>query len=110
MESENRQKTDRTVPKTAFKPGQSGNPGGRKPKTEPERRAEELFRMKTPHAAKTLLEMADDAETPVKVRADICKYVIDRTLGKPRTSGELELSGDAVMTFRWADAAEGAGK
>jgi hypothetical protein len=94
MRPENKQKTGRTVPRTAFKPGQSGNPGGRKPKTEPERIAEELFRKKTPEAANALWDMAEDLKIPAKVRVDIYKYILDRTLGKPRISGEVELYGE----------------
>jgi hypothetical protein len=40
--------------------------------------------------------MADDQETSAKVRVDIYKYVLDRALGKPRTSGELEVSGEVT--------------
>jgi hypothetical protein len=86
MWSENRLKTGQ------FAPGNCGNPGGRPKKTEPERRAEELFRKKTPEAARELLSMAGDIETPAKVRVDIYKYVLDRALGKPKVSGEIDIN------------------
>jgi hypothetical protein len=52
------------------------------------------MRKKTYQTAKALLEMAGDPETPPKVRVDIYKYVLDRALGKPKVSGELEISGN----------------
>jgi hypothetical protein len=97
MTPENRLKTGK------FAPGNSANPGGRPKKTEPERRAEELFRKKTPQAAKELLAMADDTETPAKVRVDIYKYILDRVLGKPRTTGEISVAGDTALTIRWEE-------
>lgn len=96
-EPENRLKTGK------FAPGNSANPGGRPKKTEPERRAEELFRKRTPQAAKALLSMAEDIETPAKVRVDIYKYVIDRALGKPKASGEIDIHAGGPLVVRWED-------
>jgi hypothetical protein len=93
----------KTAGRPGFKPGKSGNPSGRPKKTEPERKAEELFRKKTPQAAKELLAMADDTETSAKVRVDIYKYVLDRVLGKPRMTGEINVSGDTALTIRWEE-------
>jgi hypothetical protein len=86
-----------------FRPGQSGNPTGRPKKTEAERRVDELFRKKSHQAAKALLAMADDIETPVKVRVEIYKYVIDRALGKPRISGDIGINATLVTPARILD-------
>jgi hypothetical protein len=42
-------------------------------------------------AAKALLAMAKNPETPAEVRAAIYMYIIDRALGEPRESGGLTL-------------------
>jgi hypothetical protein len=97
MTPENRQITGQ------FAPGNSGNPGGRPKKTEAEIKADGLFRRKSLNAAKALLAMAEDEETPVKVRADIYKYVLDRVLGKPRISGELDISATLTPASILAD-------
>jgi hypothetical protein len=47
--------------------------------------------------------MADDTETPAKVRVNIYKYVLDRVLGKPRMTGEINVSGDTALTIRWEE-------
>lgn len=50
-------KTEIKKPISRFKKGQSGNPGGRPPKTESERAAEEYLRAHTLGAAKRLVEL-----------------------------------------------------
>ena len=89
-DSENRLKTGR------FAPGNCANPGGRPKKTELERKADALFRDKSLKAAETLIAMAEDTETPAKIRVEICKYILDRALGKPKACGEFDVAASVI--------------
>jgi hypothetical protein len=89
--SENRQRTDkRPAPKTAFKPGQSGNPGGRPPKTEEQRTLETMCRERTPEALATVLTIMGAGENE-RNRLSAAQFVIERGWGKAVQS--LEHSG-----------------
>lgn len=83
--SENRQKTDspkRKAPKTAFKPGESGNPGGRPPKTEEQRTLEAMCRDKSMRAFEVLSEIMEMGENERnKITAALA--IIERGHGKP---------------------------
>jgi hypothetical protein len=82
--SENRQGTDkpkRAAPKTAFKAGQSGNPGGRPPKTEEQRTLEAMCRERTPEALATVLAIMDAGENE-RNRLSAAQFVIERGWGK----------------------------
>ena len=70
--SESRQKTGRPAPRTAFKPGQSGNPGGR-PKIPEDVR--EATRTACPAAIKLLVKVMKD-ETAY--RLDAAKTLLER--------------------------------
>jgi hypothetical protein len=85
MKSENRQKTGRKVPRSAFKPGTSGNPGGR-PKRTPEEKAEQLAleaacREKTKEALKTVEQLMHKADKD-SVRLAAAQFMIERGWGK----------------------------
>jgi hypothetical protein len=89
-------KPKRKAPKTAFKPGKSGNPGGRKPKTEEERTLEAMCREKTPDALKVILGlMAKSKMDRAKLAA--AQYIIDRGWGKAKES--IELSGKVSLSI-----------
>jgi hypothetical protein len=80
--AENRQKTGkRPATKTAFKPGQSGNPGGRPKKTESEFELERACEMKAPEALETILDLMQNAKQD-SVRLAAASYVIERRYGK----------------------------
>lgn len=97
--SENRSESDkpkRKAPKTAFAKGQSGNPGGRPPKTEEERTLEQMCKEKTPEALKIILElMAGSKMDRAKLAA--AQYIIDRGWGKAKES--VELSGGLNLSI-----------
>jgi hypothetical protein len=81
-------KPKRKAPKTAFKKGQSGNPGGRPKKTEEERTLEAMCRERTPEALHAILRiMAGSKQDRAKLAA--AQYVLDRAWGKPKESVEL---------------------
>lgn len=63
--------------------GQSGNPGGRPP------RPKELQDY-AQQAPKRLRGIADDPDTPVKVKADIEKWFYEAVYGKATQAVELE--------------------
>jgi hypothetical protein len=65
----------------SFKPGQSGNPGGKKPKTEEERTLEAMCREKTPQALGVILRIMEAGENE-RNQLGAAQYVIDRGWGK----------------------------
>lgn len=64
-----------------FQPGQSGNPGGRKPKTEEERTLEAMCRDKTQDALSVLLEIMNNGENE-RNRFSAALAIIERGHGK----------------------------
>ena len=80
---DNRQVTGRRGKKTStsFKPGRSGNPGGRPKKTEEERTLEHMCREKTPDALQTVLGIMSAGENE-RNRLSAAQYVIERGWGK----------------------------
>ena len=85
------------APKTAFKKGQSGNPGGR-PKMFSEVRA--LAQEHCPAAIKKLVALMDSADERVVHAA--CKELLDRGIGKPAQAVTGE-GGEGPVILRWMD-------
>lgn len=82
-QSANRQKTKRKAPRTAFKPGQSGNPNGRPKRTQEERDALDMIRSLAPDAAQRLREILSNPATKPEVMVKVIDMILDRSLGKP---------------------------
>lgn len=82
-----------------FVKGQSGNPNGR-PKKPPE------LEMYARNAPAKLRAIADDPDTPVKIRADIEKFFFEAVYGKAPQAidleGELKNSGTTTIKFEGA--------
>src|SRR3974390_1467542 len=74
--------------KMPFKKGQSGNPGGR-PKAL--RQVEELARLHTVEAVKTLAAIHSDTKTPPAARVAAANALLDRGWGKARQALEMGL-------------------
>lgn len=72
--------------KGQFKPGQSGNPGGR-PKVAGEVVA--LARQHTQEAIDTLVSLMRNRKAPAQTRAYACTAIIDRGYGKPSQSMDI---------------------
>jgi hypothetical protein len=78
--------TMRKAPPTAWKPGQSGNPGGRmKGVAEVEALAREYSRP----ALITLAKIMEDEKAPHAARVSAATHLLDRGLGKPKQPTEL---------------------
>lgn len=79
-----------------FQKGKSGNPGGR-PKKPVE--LEEYAK----NAPKKLREIADDPDTPVKIKADIEKFFFEAVYGKAPQAidldGKVESTGSMKVEF-----------
>ena len=80
--SESRTGTGRKVPRSAFKPGQSGNPGGRKKRTQEEKDALEMIRKLAPQAVERLREILEDPRVKTSDLLRAIEIVFDRTFGK----------------------------
>lgn len=71
-------KPKRKAPRSAWKPGQSGNPGGRPPMSDAVREAMDMLRQATPGAVRRLVElMASDDE---KVAHAAAKTIVDKAV------------------------------
>src|SRR5271165_1746651 len=66
-----------------FKPGQSGNPGGRKRKSDADRKVEELARALGGEAIKTLASIMRSAKAPASARSAAAQAILDRGFGRP---------------------------
>lgn len=82
---QNRTKTGR------FKPGSSGNPGGRPKHTPEQRDALEAVKSLAPDAVETMARMLRAKDTPPALKVRIAEIVLDRTYGKPKQNTDLNL-------------------
>jgi hypothetical protein len=81
-----------------FKPGQSGNPGGR-PKEVAHVR--ELARVHTAEAISTLAAIMRDAEEPAAARARAAEVLLNRAWGTPETTAKIGgVEGDTIK-IQW---------
>lgn len=80
--SENRPKTGRKPPKTAFKQGVSGNPGGRPKRTEQELDLIAACKDKTQAALDVLTRIMEEGENE-RNRFAAAMAIIERAHGKP---------------------------
>ena len=82
---ENRRENRRKANDTSFKPGQSGNPGGRPKKP---KELKEMADVSLPR----LWAIAENAATKDKDRADIYKWIYEQAYGKAtqRIAGETD--------------------
>lgn len=77
----------------SFKPGQSGNPGGRAKKTPEEFALIEACKKKAPEALAVILGIMQHGQSE-KTRLSAAVAVIERGYGKPKQEQDLNLSGD----------------
>jgi hypothetical protein len=79
-----------------FQPGQSGNPGGRRRKSDDDRRVEELARSLGEDAIKTLASIMRSTKAPASARSAAAQAVLDRGFGRPLQSIRHGGEGDAA--------------
>ena len=93
------------VPRTAFKPGRSGNPGGR-----PKALADviELARTHTPIAIKRLASIVRDDEAPPAAQVAASMALLDRAWGKPVQPVDADVNLRASYVIRAPSAVESA--
>lgn len=75
---ENRKKAGKRKPNAgSFKPGQTGNAGGRPKLTAAEREAKEARALARPSAVAVLVSIMEDPEAPSKDRVSAAKAILD---------------------------------
>lgn len=99
--SESKPKTGRRAPSTAFKPGQSGNPGGRPKKTDEERSLETLCREKTPEAMGTILALMNTGQERTRLAA--AQFIIERGWGKAAQTIDVTTPVEVHSTIEFID-------
>lgn len=82
-----------------FQKGQSGNPAGRKAKTDAEREVEKLARAHGPAAIKRLRYWMDSDEARASVSA--ATTLLDRAYGKPKQLNEHSGVGGGPLQVSW---------
>lgn len=88
-------KPDGTPMDHAFKPGQSGNPGGR-PK---DKTLRQLAREHTVEAVQTLIEIMLDKSSSEMARVRAAEAILDRGYGKPVQAIEAAVEGQTYAVF-----------
>jgi hypothetical protein len=86
-----------------FKKGQSGNPAGRKAKTDAEREVEKLARKHGPEAVARLRYWMDSDNAKASVSAS--NALLDRAYGKPKQAMEHSGPAGGPMAFSWLPSA-----
>ena len=95
---DNRAKTEkpkRKTPAQAFKPGVSGNPGGRPVKTVQEIDLIAACKAKTPDALKVITDIMTNGEKE-QTRLTAALSIIERAYGKPVQPQDVSLSGVVI--------------
>ena len=77
----------------SFKPGQSGNPGGRAKKTPEEFALIDACKTKTPDALLVIEGIMRNGESD-KVRLSAAQYIIDRAYGKAKQETDINVAGE----------------
>ena len=65
-----------------FKPGESGNPGGRPKDTDEVKEGKEMLRRAMPEAVRAVVEVLNNPEAKVSERLTAATIILDRVLGK----------------------------
>lgn len=79
-----------------FAPGKSGNPSGRRKKTQAEIDALEAIRAACPEAVEIALKMLRANDTPAAIRLRIVEMIINRTYGREPIAADADQS-DGVI-------------
>lgn len=98
--------------KTTFRPGQSGNPGGRSPRVGPNgETVAQLARAHTAAAIKTLADLCNGASNEPKDRIAAANALLDRGWGKPKESLDLDanIEGSGVPIIQIVRASDAPG-
>ena len=82
MAAESNKGSTKRVPGRPCQKGQSGNPGGRKKRTQEERDALEMIRSLAPQAVERLREILEDPKVKTRDLLRAIEIVFDRAFGK----------------------------
>jgi len=94
--SEIRDKAGKRLPATAFKKGQSGNPGGRKKRTPEELDLIAACKAKAPAALNVLLSIMENGDQE-KNRLSAALAILERGFGKPEQPIKANVSGAVAI-------------
>lgn len=102
----NSTKTGRKATPGSFKPGQSGNPGGRPKKTQEQKDALQAIRDLAPDAVKVLKDMLYGEGVPPAQRLRAAELIFDRAYGKAEAKVDMQAKvaqGDFVLKIGQVD-------
>ena len=68
-----------------YKPGQSGNPGGRPRKTPAELKAVEMMKQMTPEAVEVVVQILRNKNASLYARLQAAEIIFNRAMGRPET-------------------------
>ena len=68
-----------------YKPGQSGNPGGRPRKTPAELKAVEMMKQMTPEAVEVVAQILRNKNASLYARLQAAEIIFNRAMGRPET-------------------------
>ncbi len=80
-----------------FKPGKSGNPGGRPKKTTAELKAVQKMKKLTPHAVEVVVGILDNEKASFYARLQAAQIIFDRAMGRPDTFLKVDSSEQSVQ-------------
>lgn len=93
---ENTSKTDRKAPRTAWKPGQSGNPGGRPTLSDAQRLAREMKAQAQPEAIRALVRVLKSTTARDADKVAAAKALLDG-LESARLDVKLDTTDDTGL-------------
>lgn len=82
---------------TSFKPGQSGNPGGRRPLPADAKKIIELAKSWSTAAIETAADVLNSRDASPQAKIAAASLILDRGLGRPGTTMDITSKGEGLQ-------------